>query len=87
MIDEENNLFKSFWMAGYECSDKLNAFGNRVDFLSITKHIELINEDYKNLRRFNMATVREGIRWSKVETKPYQYNWTTGLGPLSFWFS
>jgi beta-glucosidase/6-phospho-beta-glucosidase/beta-galactosidase len=76
MIEEENNLFKSFWMAGYECSDKLNAFGNRVDFLSITNHINLIDEDYKNLRRFNIATVREGIRWSKVETKPYQYNWT-----------
>ena len=75
MIDEENNLFKSFWMAGYECSDKLNAFGNRVDFLSITNHINLIDEDYKNLHQFNIATVREGIRWSKVETKPYQYNW------------
>ena len=28
------NPFASFWMGGYECTDKLNAFGNRVDFLT-----------------------------------------------------
>lgn len=70
------NPFKSFWMAGYECTDKLNAFGNRVDFLNITGHIELIDEDYKSLHPFNLTTVREGIRWSHIETKPYEYDWT-----------
>ena len=44
-------------MAGFECTDKLNAFGNRVDFLSITKHLELIDEDYNNLQQFNIATL------------------------------
>lgn len=76
MIDKEDNLFRSFWMAGFECSDKLNAFGKRVDFLDSTKHLELIDADYENLHQFNISTVREGIRWSKVETKPYQYNWS-----------
>ena len=76
MYCSNNSPFKSFWMAGFECTDKLNAFGNRVDFLSITKHLELIDEDYNNLQQFKIATVREGIRWSKVETKPYEYNWT-----------
>ena len=69
--------FKSFWMAGYECSDKLNAFGNRVDFLNITKHLDLIYEDYALLKDFNISTVREGIRWSFVEREPYKYDFST----------
>lgn len=73
----QNNPFRSFWMAGYECSDKLNAFGNRVDFLHITGHLQLIDDDYKALQQFNIETVREGIRWSQVEKRPYEYDWTT----------
>lgn len=68
--------FKSFWMAGYECSDKLNAFGKRVDFLNITKHLDFIYEDYALLKKFNISTVREGIRWSFVERQPYQYDFS-----------
>jgi len=68
--------FKSFWMAGYECSDKLNAFGNRVDLLNITGHIDLIYEDYALLKDFNISTVREGIRWSFVEKEPYKYDFS-----------
>lgn len=68
--------FKSFWMAGYECSDKLNAFGNRVDFLNITGHIDAVHEDYAKLKDFNISTVREGIRWSQVERTPYKYDFS-----------
>ena len=70
------NPFKSFWMAGYECTDHVNAFGIRVDLISLTGHLQLIDTDYKNLSPFNIRTVREGIRWSKVETIPYQYDWS-----------
>lgn len=73
----EKSPFRSFWMAGYECSDKLNAFGNRVDLLQETGHLELIDEDYRLLEHFNIKTVREGIRWSKVERSPYQYDWSS----------
>ncbi len=71
------NPFNSFWMAGYECTDKLNAFGNRVDFLDLTGHLQLIDQDYRSLGQFNIETVREGIRWSKVETSAYRYDWST----------
>ena len=71
------NPFKSFWMGGYECTDKLNAFGNRVDLVELTGHLQLINYDYQLLRPFNIETVREGIRWSQVEKQPYQYDWST----------
>ena len=71
-----DNPFHSFWMAGYECADQLNAFGTRVDLINTTGHLQLIDTDYKNLSPFKISTVREGIRWSKVETKPYQYDWS-----------
>ncbi|MBA4168038.1 MAG: amine oxidase [Chitinophagaceae bacterium] len=73
----KKNPFHSFWMGGYECTDKLNVFGNRVDFLKITGHLDMIDEDYKNLSIFNIRTVREGIRWSQVEKIPYQYDWSS----------
>jgi len=71
------NPFSSFWMGGFECSDKLNAFGNRVDILSATGHLQFIKEDYALLDAFKIRTVREGIRWSQVEKTPYKYDWNT----------
>ncbi len=70
------NPFKSFWMGGFECTDKLNAFGDRVDLVNTTQHLQHCNADYANLDMFNIKTVREGIRWSQVEKAPYEYDWT-----------
>lgn len=63
-------------MAGYECTDKLNCFGNRVDFYEVTRHLEKIDEDYRLLSNFNIHTVREGIRWNKAEPSPYHYDFS-----------
>jgi hypothetical protein len=76
-IYDKKSPFRSFWMGGYECSDKLNAFGNRVDLLKDTGHLQLLHEDYRQLKNFNIRTVREGIRWSQVEKTPYTYDWST----------
>ncbi len=71
------NPFQSFWMGGFECTDKLNVFGKRVDFLSTTGHLQMLAEDYENVNLFKIRTVREGIRWSQVENRPYEYDWST----------
>ena len=71
------NPFRSFWWAGFECTDQMNCFGNRVDFLTITGHAALLDHDYELIKQFNLRTVREGIRWSKVEKRAYQYDWST----------
>lgn len=71
-----NSPFRSFWMAGYECSDKLNAHRERVDLITLTGHLDKLDEDYELLKTFDIITVREGIRWSFVEVRPYQYDWT-----------
>ena len=75
--DVDHSPFRSFWMGGFECSDQLNAFGNRVDFLTITRHLDRIDEDYNNLKLLDIRTVREGIRWSKIEIQPFVYDWST----------
>jgi beta-glucosidase/6-phospho-beta-glucosidase/beta-galactosidase len=69
--------FKSFWMAGYECTDQLNHYGDRVDLLTLTGHLDQIHQDYALLAELNISTVREGIRWSKVEKRPYEYDFST----------
>ncbi len=77
------NPFQSFWWAGYECTDQQNCFGNRVDLLRRSGHLQLIHEDYEQLNRFNIRTVREGIQWSQVEKRAYQYDWSVVEGMLT----
>ena len=72
-----DNPFRSFWWGGYECTDQLNAFGNRVDFLPLTGHVQLIDADYAAQKPFNIGTVREGIRWAMIEKTPYHYDFST----------
>ena len=76
-LTSTDNPFNSFWWAGYECTDQLNCFGNRVDFLPITGHLQLLNADYQDLAQFQIGTVREGIRWAHIEKTPYHYDWST----------
>ena len=63
-------------MAGFECADQQNAFGERVDLIKLTGHDRFINEDYHRLTDIEITTIREGIRWSFVEKSPFQYDWT-----------
>ncbi|MBF6598666.1 MAG: hypothetical protein ITF98_10655 [Fermentimonas sp.] len=68
------NLFKSFFMGGFECADHLNSFGNRVNLLKETEHDVRIKEDYKLLSVIGIKVVREGICWSEVEISEGVYN-------------
>lgn len=70
------NPFKSFLMGGFECADQQNAFGNRVDLYKASGHDLYLEEDYDQLKTLGIRTIREGIRWSVVEVKPYEYDWT-----------
>lgn len=75
-LDINTNPFKSFLMGGFECADHQNAFGNRVDLYKVSGHERYLEEDYDRLHELGIKTIREGIRWSAVETEPYQYNWS-----------
>ncbi len=63
-------------MAGFECADHQNAFGERVDLIQLTGHDRFIDEDYQRLKKLGITTIREGIRWSFVEKAPFIYDWS-----------
>ncbi|KQR95665.1 amine oxidase [Chryseobacterium sp. Leaf180] len=63
-------------MGGFECADQQNAFGNRVDLYEMTGHDHFLEEDYHRANDLGIFSVREGIRWSFVEKKPYEYDWS-----------
>ncbi|MBW8523728.1 hypothetical protein K0U91_00630 [Chryseobacterium chendengshani] len=75
-LQSNQNPFKSFLMGGFECADHQNAFGNRVDLLHASGHDRYLAEDYDRLNLIGIKTVREGIRWSRIEAKAYQYDWS-----------
>lgn len=70
------DLFKTFFMGGYECADMINKKRRRVDLLSATSHDRYVEEDYRLLKTLGIYTVREGIRWSVVERDPYVYDFS-----------
>jgi len=63
-------------MGGFECCDMVNRYGERVDLLSDTNHISCLKKNYLRLKEIGIKSVREGIRWSVVESSPYKYDWT-----------
>ncbi|MCY0969319.1 hypothetical protein [Chryseobacterium wangxinyae] len=75
-LKSNNNPFRSFLMGGFECADHQNAFGERVDLYQMSGHDRFLEEDYDLLDDLGIKTVREGIRWSAVEKKPYEYDWS-----------
>jgi beta-glucosidase/6-phospho-beta-glucosidase/beta-galactosidase len=67
-------FFNSFFIAGYECADHLNAKGERIHLLEETEHDLRVVEDYELIQKIGIHTVREGICWSNVEKTPYHYD-------------
>jgi beta-glucosidase/6-phospho-beta-glucosidase/beta-galactosidase len=63
-------------MGGYECADHINRSGNRINLLSETEHDIRAAEDYALLSATGIRSVREGICWSSVEKKPFEYDFS-----------
>ncbi|HSL44848.1 MAG TPA: hypothetical protein VK897_15535 [Anaerolineales bacterium] len=66
-------LFKSFFIGGFECSTHYSRPRRRVDLLATTRHDRFAELDYERLHEYSIYTVREGIRWHRIETTPGQY--------------
>lgn len=73
------SLFKSFFMGGFECSTHYTRQGKRLDQLAATQHDRFAASDYARLREYGILTVREGIRWFRIETTPGHYDFTDAL--------
>lgn len=72
-------MLKSFWMAGFECSCHRRSDGRRLDVIAATQHDRFAAEDYARVRRIGIATVRDGVRWHRIERTAGRYDFSSLL--------
>lgn len=74
--------FNSFFLGGFECSSHIRNSGTRLDLVNATGHDTHARLDYKRLKSAGIHTARDGVRWHLIETRPYQYDWSSVLPML-----
>ncbi len=72
-------IFRSFWMAGFECSCHRRGDSRRLDVIAATGHDRFARQDYDRARRLGMETVRDGARWHLIERSPGRYDFSSLL--------
>lgn len=72
-------VFKSFWMAGFECSCHYRGDSRRLDLIAATEHDRWAAADYARVRRLGMETVRDGTRWHRIERSSGRYDFSSLL--------
>ncbi len=72
----QETLFKSFIMAGYECTSARAAGQRRLHLLKATGHRELCSGDYNLIKQLGIQTVREGFNWSRIERAKGLYDFS-----------
>jgi hypothetical protein len=66
-------------MAGFECSCHRRRDGKRLDVIAATQHDRFARLDYDRVRRLGIETVRDGVRWHRVERSPGRYDFSSLL--------
>lgn len=72
-----NDLFDSFFMAGFECSSHRRKDGVRLDLIRATAHDKHALGDYRRCAKLGIRTIRDGLRWHLIETAPGIYDWSS----------
>jgi beta-glucosidase/6-phospho-beta-glucosidase/beta-galactosidase len=75
--------FQSFFMGGFECSTHRLRSGRRLDVIAATSHDRFARKDYERLAAAGMRTVRDGIRWHLIETRPGVYDFSSVVPMLA----
>ncbi len=76
------DLFRSYWMGGFECSSHRRPDGDRLDVIAASGHDRAAASDYRLLAAHGIRTVRDGLRWPLIETAPGRYDWSSLLPQL-----
>ncbi len=71
------SVFQSYWQGGFECSSHRLGNGRRLDILQSSEHDRLAEADYRQLAGFDIRTVRDGLRWHRIERTPGQFDWSS----------
>lgn len=75
-------LFQSFFMGGFECATHRRRDGLQIDVVDSTRHEARCAEDYRMLAQAGVLTVRDGLRWHRIEQVPGVYDWSSLLPML-----
>src|SRR4051812_28710537 len=62
-------MFRSFYLAGFECATGFNRHRQWIDQICATQHDRFLSEDYLRLKQVGIHTVREGMRWPIIDTR------------------
>jgi len=73
--------FRSFFMGGFECSTHRLRSGRRLDVVAATQHDRFALEDYRRLANAGLLTMRDGLRWHLIESRPRVYDFD-GVLPM-----
>ncbi|WP_275785428.1 glycosyltransferase family 4 protein [Pararhizobium gei] len=82
-------LFQSFLHGGFESSTHRlrpregETAGKRLDVIAATYHDVHAAQDYAQLARHSICTVRDGLRWHLIEATPGVYDWSSFLPMLA----
>lgn len=77
-----SNLFRSWFMAGFECSTMQFWDGRRVDAIADVGHDRFAAEDYALVAEHGLLTARDGLRWPLIEQRRGEYDWSSWLPML-----
>lgn len=59
----DGDLFRSFWMGGYEGADHVNSHGVALNLNVSNGHWSQLSEDYARLRAMGIRCIRESVGW------------------------
>jgi hypothetical protein len=62
-------MFRSFYLAGFECATGYNMHGEWIDQIAATEHDVHCDADYARLAEVGIHAVREAIRWPLVDRR------------------
>jgi hypothetical protein len=60
-------MFRSFYLAGFECATGYNVHGQWIDQVAATQHDQHADADYALLASADIHAVREAVRWPLVD--------------------
>ncbi|HEY8562509.1 MAG TPA: hypothetical protein VIL74_19175 [Pyrinomonadaceae bacterium] len=75
-------LFKSFFLGGFECSTHRTRGGRRLDMVAATGHERFAAQDFARLAGVGIRTAREGLRWHLIEKSPRRYDFSSARAIL-----
>jgi len=76
------DLFRSFWMGGFECSTHLNSLGIRLDMTAALQHDIFCRDDYRRLRDVGIFSARDGLRWHLID-RAGSFDWSSWIPMLN----